>query len=76
MQVLSSHLASPSYFSHCAEDNLAASKRLPRVLEKLEALVEQDAIICLQEVSMLWAGTLHTWFQNRGYCLMLKGITR
>eukprot|EP00041_Stephanoeca_diplocostata_P011565 m.191378 g.191378 ORF g.191378 m.191378 type:complete len:356 (+) comp18590_c0_seq1:182-1249(+) len=65
--VLSSHLASPSYFAHCTESNLSAKKRLPRVLEKLESLVEQEAVICLQEVSMAWAGTFHTWFQNRGY---------
>lgn len=29
--------------------------------------VERNGIICLQEVSRLWAGQLHVYFSQRGY---------
>jgi hypothetical protein len=54
--VLSSHLASPEHFRRCKPEDLAASARLPRVLAKLQAEVDAEAVICLQEVSMTWAG--------------------
>jgi mRNA deadenylase 3'-5' endonuclease subunit Ccr4 len=56
--VLSSHLASPEHFRRCKPEDLAAAARLPRVLAKLEEEVARDAVICLQEVSMTWAGAL------------------
>jgi len=34
---------------------------------QLSPLIEKDAVVCLQEVSMLWASDLHVWFHNRGY---------
>jgi hypothetical protein len=54
--VLSSHLASPEHFKRCKPEDLAAATRLPRVLAKLQAEIDAEAIICLQEVSMTWAG--------------------
>lgn len=54
--VLSSALAGPAHFPGCKPEDLAASARLPRVLAKLEAEVDRDAVICLQEVSLTWAG--------------------
>jgi len=54
--VLSSALASPSHFTKCRPEDLAAAARLPRVLAKLQAEVDRDAVICLQEVSLTWAG--------------------
>ena len=54
--ILSSALAPPSHFTGCRPEDLAASARLPRVLEKLSAEVDKDAVICLQEVSLTWAG--------------------
>jgi len=65
--VLSSHLASPSYFTHCDPDTLKASERLPKVLSKFEDEMESKPIFCLQEVSYDWAGELHTFFANRNY---------
>ena len=65
--VLSSHLADPSHFSTLNPDHLAQENRLPVVLDKLEAEIQQNSLICLQEVSNDWAGALHTLFANRGY---------
>ena len=65
--VLSSHLAAPDYFTGCTPGNLDPSTRLVRLKEKLDKEVAAGSIICLQEVSQLWAGQLHTYFSNRGY---------
>ena len=65
--VLSSHLAAPDYFTACSPGNLDPSTRLSRLKEKLDKEVAAGSIICLQEVSQLWAGQLHTYFSNRGY---------
>jgi len=65
--VLSSALAAPSHFTACRPEDLAASARLPRVLAKLEAEVDRDAVICLQEVSLTWAGA-------RCHCLQIGAL--
>ena len=64
--VLSSHLAEPTYFTHCDPDDLRAETRLTRVMEKLDAETARRAVIGLQEVSMTWAGPLHAYFAERG----------
>jgi mRNA deadenylase 3'-5' endonuclease subunit Ccr4 len=73
--VLSSHLASPSYFTNLNPEHLDASNRLKVVLQKLEAEIPTSdnagtTIFALQEVSYDWAGALHTFFSNRGYHLI------
>lgn len=73
--VLSSHLASPSYFTTLNPDHLDSSNRLKVVLEKLESEIPTPGcsgttIFALQEVSYDWAGELHTFFANRGYHLV------
>lgn len=72
--VLSSHLASPSHFTTLNPDHLDAKKRLPVVLQKLNAQIQleedgqqQQSIVCLQEVSYEWAGSLHTYFAKHNY---------
>ena len=45
------------HFRSCKPENLDASTRLDRVLQKLKVEIEKkQAIICLQEVSMTYAG--------------------
>jgi 2',5'-phosphodiesterase len=68
--VLSSHLASASHYPTLNPDHLIASNRLPMVLKKIDEEVTKKAVICLQEVSNDWAGSLHTFFANRGYHLV------
>lgn len=71
--VLSSHLASPSYFSTLDPEHLYADKRLPLVLKKLDEEIsssKSSVVVCLQEVSNDWAAAFHTWFANRGYHLV------
>ena len=46
--VLSSHLASPSHFTHCRPEDLKQETRLARVQAKLEPLLEKNAVVCLQ----------------------------
>jgi mRNA deadenylase 3'-5' endonuclease subunit Ccr4 len=65
--VLSSHLADPNHFSTLNPDHLKANNRLPAVLQKIDEEIHQKSIICLQEVSYDWAGSLHTHFANQGY---------
>jgi mRNA deadenylase 3'-5' endonuclease subunit Ccr4 len=52
--VLSSHLADPSYFTNCRPEHLAAPYRYEQLLKKMDVEVEKQAIICLQEVSADW----------------------
>ena len=65
--VLSSHLAEPTYFTSCDPKNLDALVRLERVQKKLSVEMEKRSIIGLQEVSMTWSGPLHAFFAKRGY---------
>lgn len=58
---------SSDYYTACDPADLHPPTRLARVLDKLRAEVDQGAIVCLQEVSIAWAGPLHAFFQQRGY---------
>lgn len=68
--VLSSHLCSPSHFQACEPANLEPATRLERVKAQLESQMQNDAILCLQEVSTDWAGELTPFFEKRGYTLV------
>ena len=74
--VLSSSLASPSYFQSCNPQNLYAEKRFAKLTAKLEEQVKRKAVICLQEVSTAWAGKLHTFFQKEDYYLISSHYTK
>jgi 2',5'-phosphodiesterase len=65
--VLSSHLSEATHFLACDPKFLDPNYRLQLVKAKLEAEVNDGAVICLQEVSHKWAGVLHTFFAQRGY---------
>lgn len=65
--VLSSHLAEPGYFTKCNPSFLDPVYRLKKLKEKLDHETSADAIICLQEVSHLWAGALTVYFAAKGY---------
>ncbi len=68
--VLSSHLAEPGYFTKCEPRFLEPGYRLQKLQVKLEGEIAQRAVICLQEVSITWVGTLHVYFGKRGYTLV------
>lgn len=65
--VLSSHLASPDYFRNCEPQYLDQVYRLSKVKEKLDMETSNKAVICLQEISTMWAGALHVYFASKGY---------
>jgi 2',5'-phosphodiesterase len=68
--ILSSHLADPQHFSTLNPDHLAADKRFPVILKKVQEEMDNSSIICLQEVSQDWAGPLHSFCANNGYHLV------
>jgi 2',5'-phosphodiesterase len=68
--VLSSSLCEPTYFTHCAPEDLDPPTRLKKTLVKLEDEMKKGAVIALQEVSQKWAGELHVFFAKRGYHLV------
>ncbi len=68
--ILSSALASPSFYTHCAEEDLLSITRLLRIYKKLDKSMTEHKtrpIICLQEVSREWEGPLHVFFSRRNY---------
>jgi 2',5'-phosphodiesterase len=65
--VLSSHLASPSHFTHCLAQHLDSNYRYAKLCEKLDLETAKRSIICLQEVSTDWAGLLHVYFFIKKY---------
>jgi len=65
--VLSSHLSEEDYFTHCDPVHLDPKRRLGELKRKLDVEVAQGAVICLQEVSTLWAGSLTSYFTSKGY---------
>lgn len=65
--ILSSHLSAADYFSTLNPQWLNPVYRLKKIKEKIDIDVNENAIICLQEVSTLWAGSFHQYFSSRGY---------
>jgi 2',5'-phosphodiesterase len=76
--LLSSHLAEPTFHTKCDPDNLAAENRMPKIIAKLQSEIDKQTqkgndgndtpvVFCLQEVSHDWAKELHVFFAERGY---------
>ena len=59
--VLSSHLAEPNYFQNCSPTFLHPLYRLQELKKKLDVEIENNSILCLQEISTMWAGALHVY---------------
>lgn len=70
--VLSSSLCSASYYTVSPEKFCSSKYRFEGLLGKLRAEVQLGAIICLQEVSLSWAGQLHTFFDQLDYTLVVS----
>lgn len=68
--VLSSHLAGADYFTNCDPQYLKAEYRLDLLKKILEEKIDENAVICLQEISTLWSGNLQPFFIDRGYCMI------
>lgn len=68
--VLSSHLSAPSYFSSCKPEYCDPQYRFNKIKEKLDQEIASGSVICLQEISTLWAGYLHPYFVKNGYHLI------
>ena len=65
--VLSSHLGGADYYTSCKPEWLDPAYRFRQLKSKLDAEIDKEAIICLQEVSTLWGGSLYAYFANKGY---------
>lgn len=68
--VLSSNLCEPNYFQSCSPEYLAPQYRFNVLKEKLDSEVSARSVICLQEVSQNWNGSLHSYFSSKGYHLI------
>ena len=68
--ILSSHFSEPEHFVKCDRADLNPETRLKRVMGKLLSEMAQNSIICLQEVSTLWAGEFYRFFAEHGYYLV------
>jgi len=65
--VLAPRLSDPSHFPKCPADATKHENRLPKLLGRMETETAAGAVIGLQEVDLLWAGKLHTFFAERDY---------
>jgi len=68
--VLSSHLCEPDYYVASPPEDLDPPTRLKRVQNQLLDEMGRGAVICLQEVSTLWAGELTPFFEANGYTMV------
>ncbi len=77
--LLSSHLAEPTFHTKCKPEYLEAKNRFPKIVAKLQNEIDKHSnvgggsgrvtpvVFCLQEVSHTWAKKLHVFFAENGY---------
>jgi len=65
--ILSSHLSEPDHYPMCSAEACSPQYRFALICRVLNDETSKGTIICLQEVSALWAGWLHTFFSHRNY---------
>jgi 2',5'-phosphodiesterase len=65
--ILSDKLSRHSHFSHCAPEDCDPETRLLRIKEKLRMEMDQNSIICLQEVSRHWSAELVPFLDENDY---------
>lgn len=70
--VLSSHLGGADYYTSCKPEWLDPAYRFRQVKQKLDSEINKGAIICLQEISTTWGGSLHSYFAGKGYYFVLS----
>jgi exonuclease III len=71
--MLSNTLADPASFPWNEEEDLRAAVRWSRIEAKLIEWMEQDAILCLQEVSLAWSAKLSILCAENGYIPIWHG---
>ena len=67
--ILCSALAQPNVYPKNNPKDLEAESRVDKIWDKISAHIEQDAIICLQEISETWISKFHTRFNQVGYTI-------
>ncbi|GBG33160.1 Glucose-repressible alcohol dehydrogenase transcriptional effector [Hondaea fermentalgiana] len=65
--LLSPNLCSPGYFINCKAEDCEPSKRYERAEAKLKDEIEQQGIVCLQEVAHAWLGNIHKLCAENNY---------
>mmetsp|Transcript_61607 Transcript_61607/g.156589 ORF Transcript_61607/g.156589 Transcript_61607/m.156589 type:complete len:435 (+) Transcript_61607:66-1370(+) len=65
--VLAPRLCSASHFPKCPPGTTEHEQRLPKIMARLEQETATGAVVGLQEVDLLWAGKLHTYFAEKDY---------
>ena len=68
--VLSEKLCHRSEYFQCASVHLDARRRHEKIEKKLSAEMKRQSVICLQEVTVLFANRLSVFFERAGYHLV------
>ena len=68
--ILSEALAEPGWFASCERSVLRAGTRIDKIKQQLQTEIDQDAVICLQELSRNFTRELHTFLSRQGYHLI------
>lgn len=74
--VLAPLLCTAKHFPKCSVDAVSAEKRLPRLMARMVEETSAGAVISLQEVDLKWAGKLHAFFAEHGYCAVFAQYGR
>lgn len=73
--ILSPKYCTPKIFQQCDIKNLDSSTRFSLIKQKLEKSVNENAFICLQEVSQAWKEDLISFLKIRNYNLLLANYS-
>ena len=65
--ILSNFSDNAEKLSNCAKEHVNADTRFDLIQKRIERLVEEKAIICLQEVPQVWGNRLLTYFYQNDY---------
>ncbi len=65
--ILCPKLAYKTYFTKSSDDDLDPNLRFQKIWNKLTPYIDDQAIICLQEVGQNWVGKFHDNFSSHNY---------
>jgi mRNA deadenylase 3'-5' endonuclease subunit Ccr4 len=68
--LLSTDLTDPKYHCYTKPEYLSIQHRFPLVWKTLETQIEQDSILCFQELSKDWISLLTPKLRSRGYTFL------
>jgi mRNA deadenylase 3'-5' endonuclease subunit Ccr4 len=73
--ILCAKLASKERFPKCDGKSLVPSFRLKSIFNKLKGEIDQNSVICLQELGRSWYGDFHDFFQKHKYYIIYSSYS-